>query len=335
MSKHRVSWIRGSLPVATIISAALLFTFATGVAVADDNYPSRPVHVIVPFSAGGPNDFMARPVSHALSTILGQNFLVENKPGADGTVGTSVVARSAPDGYTMLITTGSFSANAVLRKNLPYDPMKDFRPVTQIAESYGLVMVARAGFEANNLEDAIALIKKKPGKYTFATSGIGNATDVAGKLFAKAIGTEMVAVAYKGSGPALIDVLSGNVDFAFFSTTIAVPQIKSGKLKAFASTGTERVPALPTTPTLNEKGYKDVVVIGYYGMWFPAGVSDAIVEKVNKAAVKAIATPEVASFIKRTDLKAVGSTPQGFAAYLKDDIAWQEKAMKLTGMKKR
>lgn len=336
MAKQRNFWIRAlRSSAAVVLSAGLLAGLAAGQARAEDDYPSRPVHIVVPFTPGGPNDFMARPVAQALSTIFGKTFLVENRAGADGIIGTAAVASSAPDGYTMLITTGSFLANAVLQKDLPYSPLKSFRPVTQLAESYGLVLVARSKFPAKNLEELVALVRKSPGKYTFATSGVGNVTHIAGELFKKAAGLDMTAIAYKGSGGGLVDVLSGHVDFAFLSTTIAVPQIKSGKLRAYASTGDERVPTISDVPTMKEKGYAEVYATGYYGVWFPASVPDDIVEKVRNATVRAIKTPEVASFMERTDLKPVGSTPQEFATYLAKDLEWQEKAIKLIGLEKK
>jgi tripartite-type tricarboxylate transporter receptor subunit TctC len=336
MTKQRNSWNRALRhPAAAAVSAALVAGLAIGQARAADDYPSRPVHIVVPFTPGGPNDFMARPVAQALSTIFGKTFLVENKPGADGIIGTAAVASSAPDGYTMLITTGSFLANAVMRKDLPYSPMKDFLPVTQLAESYGLVLVSRPEFPAKNLEELIALTKKNPGKYSYATSGVGNVTHIAGELFKKAAGLDMVAVAYKGSGGSMVDVLSGHVEFAFLSTTIAVPQIKAGRLRAYASTGGERVPTISDVPTMTEKGFPDVYATGYYGVWFPAGVPDDIVEKVRKAIVEAIKAPEVAAFMKKTDLKPIGSTPAEFGTYLAKDLEWQKKAIALIGLEKK
>lgn len=334
MTKQRNAWARPLRRAAAVVfSAGVWAGLATAAFSAADDYPSRPVHIVVPFTAGGPNDFMARPTAQALGSILGKTFLVENRAGADGIIGTAAVANSAPDGYTMLITTGSFLANAVLHENLPYDPLKSFRPVTQLAESYGLVLVSRAEFPAKNLEELIALVRKSPGKFTFATSGVGNVTHIAGELFKKAAGLDMTAVAYKGSGGGLVDVLSGHVDFAFLSTTIAVPQIKAGKLRAYASTGDERVPAIPDVRTMKEQGYSDVYATGYYGVWFPVGVPDDIVEKVHKATLQAIKAPEVAAFMQKTDLKPVGSTPEQFGAYLAKDLEWQKKAIGLTGIK--
>jgi tripartite-type tricarboxylate transporter receptor subunit TctC len=241
-----------------------------------------------------------------------------------------VIAKSPPDGYTLYITSGAHVANAFVSKNLSYDPIKDFAPVTQLAASYGLALITN--LPVNSVAELVALAKSKPGKLSYATNGVGNVTHVAGLLFEKRTGAKMVAVPY--NTPNLTtDVMTGQVDLTFYSIAAATPLVKAGKIKALAVTGTKRSPSLPDTPTLQELGYKDFDVTGYFGFLFPQGTPKDRIERIHDAAVKALKTPEVERVIDLGGMYAVGSSPEEFGAFLKADYVYQGKLMDELGLK--
>ena len=328
MTKQRNSRIRAWLhPVAAAVSAALVAGLSIGQARAADDYPSRPVHIVVPFTPGGPNDFMARPVAQALTGIFGKTFLVENKPGADGIIGTAAVASAAPDGYTMLITTGSFLANAVLRKDLPYSPMKSFLPVTQLAESYGLVLVSRPEFPAKNLEELIALTKKNPGKYSFASSGTGGIGHLLMELFKSLTGTYVTHIPYRGAGPALNDVVAGQVPIMFDNLPSTLPFIKDKRLVAIVVSAPQRLAVLPDIPTFKEVGLEPVNRLAYYGICGPKGLPRDIVDKINAAVKKTLEDPTVRKRIEDTGSLIVANTPEQFTRQIAEELAIYKKVV--------
>ena len=297
-----------------------------------DNYPVRPIRIIIPFSPGGPNDLIGRPLAEKMSESLGQPFVIENRPGAQGQIAALAVARSTPDGYTMLMTTGSHIANQVFYARLQYDALKDFTPITQLAQSYGSVMVSRPGLEAKTAPDLIALAKQNPGRFSFGHPGVGNANHIAGELFQKIAGVQLLAVPYKGSGSYVTDVISGQVDLAFMSSVLATPNVQSGLLRALATTGPRRTPSLPEVPTFIELGYPDFDWIGYFGLWFPAGTPRERVELISATARKALETPELKRVVADGGLEIVGSTPKEFARYLEKDYAHQRAVMQRIGL---
>ena len=252
------------------------------------SYPDRPIRLVIPFSAGGPNDLIGRPLTDKMSEALGQPFVIENKAGANGMIGTTLVAKSAPDGYTMLMTTGSFTANPAFEPKTTYNALTDFAPVTLLAESYGLALMTRPEFPAKSLAEFVTLAKQNPGKFSYGHSGVGNATYVAAELFQKLAGIELLKVPYRGTSSFAPDIMSGHVDVGFMSTTLATPNANSGLLRALAVSGRERAPSLPEVPTMQELGYKEMDVIGYFGLWFPAGTARERVMLVNREAVRAL-----------------------------------------------
>ena len=217
-----------------------------------ETYPDKIIRVVIPFAAGGPNDVVGRPLFDKMAEFLGQPFVIENRPGAQGRTATVSVAKSPPDGYTLLMTTGSHVANLALYSNLPYDPLGDFTAITQIAESYGLAMVVRKDLPGKDIRGFIEIAKAHPGRFTYAHPGIGNANHIAGELFQKLCGVELVAVAYRGSGSYIQDVISGQVDMAWASTALVTPSVKSGLVRVLATTGSELAPSLPEAPTMME-----------------------------------------------------------------------------------
>ena len=244
-----------------------------------EDYPSRTIKIVSPHPAGVATDVLGRALSVKLAESLGQPVVVENRPGANGIVADGLIAKAPPDGYTVLITSGAHIANAFVTKTLPFDVMKDFAPVTQLAASYGLALVTN--LSVNSVAELVALAKSKPSVLTYATNGVGNITHVAGLLFDARTGTKMVAVPY--NTPNLTtDVMTGTVDMTFYSIAAAGPLVAGGKLKALAVTGSRRSPTLPDTPTLQELGYKDFDITGWFGFLFPAATPKEHIDRIYR-----------------------------------------------------
>lgn len=316
-------------------AVSLLFAgaaLANSTARAED-YPARPIRILIPFSAGGPNDVIGRPLADKISQALGQPVVVENRPGAQGQIATVAVAKAEPDGYTMLMTTGSHVANQLLYAKLPYDAMKDFSPIILLAESYGLAMVGRPDLPAKDVREFIAMAKSSPGKFSFAHPGVGNANHIAGELFQKICDVVLLPVPYKGSGSYISDVIAGQVDTGFMSTALATPNVANKVVKALATTGAKRAPSLPDVPTMVEIGYPDFIWTGYFGLWFPAGTPRDRIEVINRAARDALNTPELKKVIETSGLDAVGSTPEEFVSFLEKDFVHQRDVMQRIGLK--
>jgi putative tricarboxylic transport membrane protein len=307
-----------------------LLPVATAVGVRAEDYPNKVIRIVNPFPAGGSTDVLARGLAQKLTQYLGQSVIVESRPGANGILGATSVAKSAPDGYTLLLTTGSHTANPHVAKELPYDAVKDFTPITQIAGSYGLALITN--LPVKSVAELVELAKKKPGQLTYATSGVGNLTHVAGRLFEVRAGIKMIAVPY--NTPTLMsDTTSGNVDMTFISTISAVPLVNSGRIKALAITGPQRSPGLPNTPTMQEQGFKDFDLTGYFGTLFPAKTPRERVDRVYRETARALATPEIKRLIEDAGLYVVGSKPDEFAAFIKQDYDYQGRLMDQLGLK--
>lgn len=312
------------------VVAALAVAWAVMAPLRAENYPARTIAIISPHPVGVATDILARALGEKLSAALKQPIVVENRPGANGVIAEGTVAKASPDGYTLLITSGAHIANAFTVKKLPYNVLKDFAPVTQLAASYGLALITN--LPVKSVSDLVALAKKKPGQLTFATNGVGNVTHVAGLLFDARTGVNMTAVPY--NTPNLItDVMTGQVDMAFYSVAAAAPLIHAGKVKALALTGSRRAPALPNLPTLQELGYKDFDVTGYFGLLFPAGTPRDRIETIYRASKDALSSPELKRVLDVSGMYAVGSSPDEFAAFLKQDYAYQDKLMGELGLK--
>jgi tripartite-type tricarboxylate transporter receptor subunit TctC len=267
---------------------------------------------------------LARPLAQQLNASLGQPVIVENRPGANGILATGMVAKAPADGYTLLITSGSHIANAHVSKNLTYDVIKDFEPITQLSASYGLALITN--LPVKSVAELVALAKKRPGELTYATNGAGNVTHIAGLLLEMKSGIKMIPVPY--NTPALTaDVVSGTVDMAFLAVSQSAPLANEGRIKALAVTGSRRSPALPDTPTLQELGYKDFDVTGYFGVLAPANTLRDRVEVVYRESLKALGTPALLRVIDGAGQYVVGSTPAEFMDSLKKDYAYQGKLM--------
>jgi tripartite-type tricarboxylate transporter receptor subunit TctC len=295
-----------------------------------ETYPDRPVKLLSIHPVGITTDLLARALGQRLGDELGKPIVVENRPGANGIIATNAVAKSTPDGYTMLITSGSHVANALLKETLPYETLKDFAPITAISASYGLVLITN--LPVKSLDELIQIGKKRP--LSYATNGVGNTTHVAGMLFEKAAKIEMNAVAYS-TNSMITDVISGNVDMMFVGTVNADPLVRAGQVRAIATTGASRSKLMADLPTFQELGFKDFDVSGYFGLLFPAGTPKERLEKMQSAVAKVLVTPEMKSFLDISDYYAVGSKPDEFRAFLEADYKQQEKMLKELGLSKR
>ena len=295
-------------------------------------YPDRPIRLVIPFSAGGPNDLIGRPLTDKMSESLGQPFVIENKGGANGMIGTTFVAKAPSDGYTLLMTTGAFTANPAFSANVTYNALTDFAPVTLIAQSYGIVLMTRPDFPAKTLLDFVKLAKLSPGKYSYGHAGIGNVTYVAAELFQKLAGIELLKVPYRGTASFVPDITSGHVDVGFMATGLATPNVRGGQLRALGISGSQRAPTLPETPTFQELGFREMDVTGYYGLWFPAATPRERVTLISREAVKALETPFLKKVLADSGVRAVGSTPEEFARFLQEDFRWQVDVAKRIGL---
>jgi tripartite-type tricarboxylate transporter receptor subunit TctC len=311
----------------TAFLAAVVALFA-GTVLAQD-YPNKPVRMIVPYAPGGGADIWARTLSAKLTEQLKQTFLVENRPGANGGIGTDVVSKSTPDGYTLLATaSGPITVNPVLYAKVPYDVQKDLAPVAQCLV-YQYVLVTLAGAPYKNLGELFAAAKAKAGGFNYGSTGIGGGNHLAGELLALRLGTKMNHAPYKGSAPALADLLGGQLDFMFDTVITSVPHLKAGKLRAYAVSSPKRASSLPDVPTLHEAGIKDFDVSQWQGVLAPAGTPRAIIDKLNAEIVKAMNTPEVRErIVTQGGNEIVTGSPEDFAALIRRELQQYAKLIK-------
>ena len=299
---------------------------------AAQKWPEKPVRIVTPFAAGGGTDFFARLIAQRLSETLGQQFIVDNRPGAGSTIGTEYVAKSPPDGYTVLMTSSSFVFNPALYPKLRYDSLKDLAPVTMVV-SVPHVIVVHPSLPVKNVPELVRLAKNKPGELRYSTAGQGSAIHLAGALFGEVTKTELVQLPYKGSPPAVIAVIGGEAALMFSTIETVMPTIRSGRLKALAVSTRERSPMLPNVPTVIESGFKDYEVIGWFGMLAPAGTPQAIVDQLRAEVGKAIASPDIRERMVNEGAKPVGDTPAEFGRFLRSEIARWTKIIQQAGIK--
>ncbi len=313
---------------------ALLFGAAaiamTGTASAHDKYPSKPVTLVVPQAAGGANDTIARIVAQKLTEQMGQQFIIDNRPGAGGNIGTAAAAKAKPDGYTLMLTVNSAHViNPALYKNAGFNPVKDFEPVTPVATA-GYVLVANPTFPAKNVNELIAAAKAQPGKLAIASAGNGTLNHLIGEMLQKAAGIELVHIPYKGASAAVTDVVGGQVPLSVQSLPSSIAFIKSGKLKVLGVVNEKRVSALPDVPTIGEsiKGFGETP---WYGLFAPAGTPKAVVDRLQAEVSKALESPEVKEKLAGVGCEPFKSTPDQFAALIKDDLPKWARIVKESG----
>jgi tripartite-type tricarboxylate transporter receptor subunit TctC len=307
-----------------------LSSAATATIAAD--WPERPVRIISPYLAGGGLDIWVRPIANLLTQQLGQSFVVENKAGANGAIGTTLGARSAPDGYTIMAgTTGSLTMNAALKSNLPYDPIKDFAPVTIVAEA-AFLMTASPKSGIKSISEVIERSKQLPGSVTYASFGIGSSAHLAAELFSAEAGIKMTHVPYQGSAQAIQDVMAGNVMVMFDSLSLDLPHIRAGRLVPLALADTQRSAAAPDVPTFGELGLPKVIAGSWYALLAPVGTPAAIIQKLRDEVVKALASKTLQDQANSTGTRTVGSTPEEFAKQMKEDLEKWRALVKKIGL---
>ena len=271
-------------------------------------------------AVGGPVDGVGRFLANGLTERFKQQVITDGRSGANGIIGTDIVAKSNPDGYTLLMTTGSFVINPSIYLKLPYEPLRDFAPVSLVATSGGLVLVAHPGVAAKSVRELIELDRARPGEITYGSGGVGNTLHMAGELFNIMAGTRLSHVPYKGSAPALTDVLGGHIALMFPSTVIAVPHVKSGRLRALGFTGLNHSKVLPEVPTLDESGLKGFDISGWYGMFAPAGTPRRIIDYLQGNVAAVVSEPRAQAALDSWGLTPVGSTPERFAAFMRMEM---------------
>jgi tripartite-type tricarboxylate transporter receptor subunit TctC len=306
---------------------------ATTAVHARDDYPSRPVQMIIPFAAGGPTDIVGRVMGAKMGEVLGQQFIVENKTGAGGNIGAEAVAKAAPDGYTILMATVSTNAiNPGLYAHIPYDAVRDFAPVGRVGVTPTLLLV-HPSIPATDVKSLIAFIKANPGKYNYGSSGLGSILHLCGEEFkSKAGGLEITHVPYKGSAPMDTDLMGGQIAMAFDATPTALPLAQSGKLRALGAGMTKRVAAMPDLPTLQEQGLSGFECYTWNAFLAPAGTPKPIVDKLNAAINTSLADPTVTSALNKAGIDATpGSTPDGTGQFVKAELAKWAPIIKASG----
>jgi len=316
-------------------TGALVAAFAAG-AWAQPNlspYPTKPIRIVVPFPAGGTTDVLARAAAQKLTESLGQPVVVDNRPGAGGNIGAELVAKSAPDGYTLLMgTVGTHAINPSLYPKMPYDHVRDFAPIILVA-GVPNVLVVNPSLPVNSVQELIAYAKANPGKLNFASSGNGTSIHLSAELFKTMAGVQMTHVPYKGSAPALQDLVGGQVQLMFDNLPSSLALIKAGKLKALAVTSKTRAPALPEVPTMAESGLPGFEASSWFGLLGPAGTPQPAITKVNAEIAKWLATPEAKEKLIAQGANVAGGTPEDFARHIAAETAKWQKVVKDSGAK--
>ena len=311
------------LPVLAVALAAALTAGATRA----DDYPSRPIRLIVPYAAGGGADSIARIIARRVGETIGQPIVIENRGGAGSIIGTEIVNKSEPDGYTLLLgQSGPIAINPAVYRQLPYDPIKGFSPIC-MTTAYPYIVVVNPALGVKTLQEFVALARRKPGELNYGTTGVGAANHLVTELFDSKAGVKMTHIPYRGTALAVADLLAGQVQVVFADPVSALQQINAGTLLALAVTSKERSPVAPAIPTVSESGYPGFDAIAWHGFLAPANTPQAIVNKLNREIVEALKHPETRALLEKQAMQIVGSTPDAFASFIKQDIAvWKEVA---------
>jgi len=323
MGHHR----RGYRRIPVVLAASVMACSA-----AAQSYPAKPVRMVVAQSAGGNADFVSRAYAQRLAERIGQQIVVDNRPGGAGVIGTEIVARAVPDGYTLLVAPTGFSINAAISPKLPYDPRRDFAAVSLLGISYAVVVVSPQS-PVKTIPDLIALAKAKPGQLHFASSGVAAATHLAGELFNSMAGVKIVHVAYKGAPPALVDLVGGRVNVMFASPPSAMPLVRGGKLRAIATTGLKRAFYLPEAPTVAESGVPGYENTIWQALLAPAKTPPAVIARLHREIAEIAKLPEMRDRMAADGSEALGSPPQEAARHVSDEITRYTRLIKEIGLK--
>ena len=316
------------------LSAQVVFLSCFGFAVVahSQTYPERPIRLIVPFSPGGTSDLIGRVVAARLGDELGQTVIVDNRGGAGGTVGTDIVAKARPDGHTLLIASMGVAVNAVLYPKLPYDTLRDLSPITTLGEQPNIVVV-HPSVAAKSIGDLLALARSQPGKVTYGSGGVGSNSHLATVLFAQSAKMELLHVPYKGLGPAITELVGGQVQFVVSNVSTALPHVKSNRLRLLAVTSAKRFPLFPDTPTVGETGVPGYESSGWYGMWGTAGTPAAILATLNREMVKILESAAVGGQFSAQGLQAIPVSAQAFDRRLREEIRKWGPVVRASGAK--
>jgi tripartite-type tricarboxylate transporter receptor subunit TctC len=322
-------WVRGFVRLLGIATLALPMT----VAAASATYPDRPIRLIVPFAPGGGADTLGRMIAAALTESLGQSVVVDNRGGAGGTIGADIVAKSAPDGYTILFgSPGPLAVNPNLQSKMPYDVVKDFAPITQLSRS-PIVVVLNPGVPVTSVRELVAAAKAKPGSLNFGSAGNGSIEHMSAELFKILAGVDMTHIPYKGTGPALTDLFGGRIQMLFENLPPVLQHIKAGKLRAIAVGTKDRSAFLPDLPTVAEAGVPGYEASSWFGLLLPAKAPAAVIRRLHGDAVAALRSPVFRERVSGLGAETVGSTPEQFREHMRDKLAEVAKIVKSSGMK--
>lgn len=315
------------------IASALMLVSAITAAHAQQAYPSKPIRMIAPSSPGGPVDLIARAVGQGLGDAVGQQVVIENRAGAAGLIGSELVAKAPPDGYTLLF---GFSGPLAIVPNLndatPYNPLTDFAPVSMVAAA-DYILLAHPSVPAKTVKELVALAKARPGRMHFASGGNGTGIHMAGELFKHLAGVQVVHVPYKGAAPAMVALMAGEVDMMFNAVPPTFPHINAGKVRALAVGGARRTTLLPKVPTIRESGY-DFEMTGWYGVLAPKGTPQTVVAKLHTDLVRALRTPEMKERFRKLEVDEIGTTPEEFLKHMRTENARWAKVIQAAGLKK-
>jgi tripartite-type tricarboxylate transporter receptor subunit TctC len=314
------------------LSACFVLAALSAPPASGQEFPTRPVRFMIPLAPGGGADITVRAVAQKLSGLWGQSVVVDNRPGGTGAIALETASRSQPDGYTIIMVSGTHTARRATHRKLPYDLIKDFAPVTQMTrQSY--VLVLHPGVPAKSIPELIALAKAKPGTLAYGSAGQGSLQHLSGALFASLTQSNLLHVAYKGGGPALLDVLAGHISMIFATPLESVPHIKAGRLRPLGVTSAKRSPAMPDLPTVAEAGVKGYEVTNWYGVLAPVAVPRTILDKLNRGIVEALRAPDLAERFQKDAVELIGSTPPEFQRHIRAEIRKWERVVAAAGIK--
>ena len=316
-----------------LYSLVVLVGFFPAGVQAQTSYPARTIRFIVPFTPGGSADIFARPIAQKMSESMGQQVVVENRPGSGGVLGSEAAAKAPPDGYTIMMgLTANVAVNPALYAKLPYDPLRDFAPVTLVA-SAPYALVVPTSLPARNAKELVALARAKPGELAYVSLGSGSMGHLSGELLASTAGVRLLHVPYKTLGQAIPDLMSGQVQLMFLGIASAQPHVRAGKLRAIAVSGARRSPALPQVPTVMESGIRGFEVTGWYGVFVPTGTPQEIIARLHKEIVRALSLPDVRDRLSGEGAELVGNSPREFDGFVRSELAKWAKVVKLSGAK--
>ena len=332
-SERNRNFMENAMRTVWLMTAMLALPLAAGGVHAQQNYPNKPIRLIVPFAAGGGSDFVGRLIGQKLGEQMGQTVVVDNRPGAASLVGTQIVARAAPDGYTLLLADSGFTINIAFFKDPQYDPVKDFDPVSVVAGTPYILIANPALPYAGNLKDFIAAAKAQPGKLTIGSAGSGSGTHMTGELFRLSAGIKMTHVPYKSIGPAMSDVVAGQINSAISSVPVTLPLVKAGRLKYLAVAAPKRIGLIPDVPTFAESGVNDVNVSNWYSVMSVGGTPKAVIDRLYNEIKRAVDSPDMRERLAASALEPGGNSPEQFRKMVAEELQRWARVIKDAGIR--